>query len=94
MANYLVVAVRKPLKSSDLQQISHIAYEESFFNPRVVISVEEVIKRISNNKLAFYVRGSRGTCYVTVEHAVDGKPYLKTSGNRVQADLLLNLRTC
>ena len=94
MANHLVIAVRKPFSGSDLQQTSHIAYEESFFNPRVVISVEEVIERICCNKFAFYVRSSRGTCYLTVVQPYDGKPYLKTSGNSAQADMLLNLRTC
>lgn len=94
MGSYLIVAVRKKFRNCDLQQISHIAYEESFFNARVIISIEEAIQRVLDNDLAFYVRGSRGKSYVTVEHPLNGKPHLKTSGNRAQADFLLHLQTC
>jgi Protein of unknown function (DUF3892) len=94
VANFQIIGTRKPHAHSTVEHITHIAYFESFFNPRVIISVEEAIRRINNNNKEFYVVEKREVDYVEVVKPLEGKAFLKTTNRKTKKDFLMKLQEC
>ncbi|MDF2432447.1 MAG: hypothetical protein JWP44_2078 [Mucilaginibacter sp.] len=94
MANYQVIGIRRPSQKSTHEQITHIAYIESFFNSRVVITIEEAIRRIAKNSKEFYIRGVTNMDYLEIVKTNEGKPFIKTRQENNKKDNLLRLQEC
>ncbi|MDB5006843.1 MAG: hypothetical protein JWQ84_2067 [Mucilaginibacter sp.] len=94
MANYQVIGIRRPNQKSTHDQITHIAYIESFFNSRVVITIEEAIRRIAKNNKEFYIRGVTNMDYLEVVNSDEGKTFIKTRQENNKRDNLLRLQGC
>lgn len=92
MATYHVIGIRIPNKYNSNEDITHIAYEGSFFHSKVIITVEEAMARITFNKTEFYVKSIKHMFYLTVVIPQGGKPFIQTvlSG---QKDHLLRLQS-
>jgi len=94
MASYQVICITKPNVNSSNEHITHIGYYESALKPKVIIGVEEAIKRIDENSYEFYVSTPAGTAYVKVEKPFGRRPYIRTVPDRTEKDNLLNLPQC
>lgn len=94
MASYQVVCITKPDVNSTNEHITEIGYKESALRPKVIISVEDAIKRIDGNSYEFYVSTPQGTAYVKVERPAGRRAYIRTVPDRTQKDNLLSLPQC
>jgi hypothetical protein len=94
MASYQVICITKPHPTSSHEHITHIGYYESLSRPRIIITVEDAIRRIDHNKWEFYVSAQQGTAYVEVVRLPNRRPFIKTIPDRTQKDNLLTLPQC
>lgn len=94
MASYRVVCITKPNVHSASEHITHIGYYESVFKPKVIITVEEAIRRITLNSTEFYVSTPVGTAYVKIERPLGRRAYIRTIPDRTDKDNLLSLPQC
>jgi hypothetical protein len=93
MANFRVIGRRTLDKDS--KQITHIAYMESFFKPRIVISVQEVIRRIRINSKEFYIKEiSDKLHYLKIDNTNADTPFIRTKQSKLVIENLLKLQAC
>jgi hypothetical protein len=92
--SFEVICITKPDVNSSHEQITHIGYYESMNQPRVIIPVEDAIKRIELYDRAFHVYAGPKIALLKVERQQDGKAYIKTVPDELQKDNLLNLPRC
>lgn len=91
MARHQVICITKPDVHSTHEHITHIGYAG---NPRVIITVNDVIERIETNVSQFYVSTSSGTANVEVVRIPGRRPFIKTIPDHTQKDNLLSLPQC
>ena len=94
MANFAVIGVRLSCSTTDAAAITHIAYFESTFNPRVVIPIAEAVRRIRLNSKEFYIKKSTGVIYVEALAGAGNEVILKTRIGQKRIDELLRLQKC
>ena len=91
--SFEVICIAKPDVNSSHEQITHIGYYESINQPKVIIAVEDAIKRIESYDRAFHVYAGPKIALLKVERQ-NGKAYIKTIPDEAQKDNLLNLPRC
>jgi hypothetical protein len=93
MASYRVIGVRKPSRDSQPEEITHIAYAGSFFDPKVVIPIADAVLRIKQNPKEFFVQVKNNINYVEIIPAQQGTVTIRTklADNK---DILLRLQDC
>ena len=91
MPSYQVVCISKPNPENSTEHITEIGYYEAIYRPRVMITIDEAIRRIEANRLAFYVSTYFGCAFIEVVRPDEGAPYLRSCSDLSQTDNLLTL---
>ena len=91
MPSFRIVSVSRANNQSSCEAITQIGYYQTAYKPKVIIPVEEAIKRIENNPQEFYVRIADNTVFVKIEKAEGKNPFIKTLPDNTYEDHLLSL---
>ncbi len=92
--SFEVICIAKPDVNSSHEEITHIGYYESINQPKVIIPIEDAIKRIELYRRAFHVYIGRQIALLKVERQQDGRAFISTLPDETQKDNLLNLPLC
>lgn len=93
MIPYKVVCITKLKTESTNEHITYIGYYESVLKPKVIIPIDEAIRRIEANKWAFYLAFNERIMYLEIYNR-SGIKYIRSMPDSNQKDWLLNLSQC
>jgi hypothetical protein len=94
MANFQVVGIRRANPQDSHDEITHVCYYESIYQPRVIIPIDDVIRRIDANNKEFYLKTTINTLYLEVVRLVGQRPFIQTKSRFKKGDHLLGLQPC
>ncbi len=88
MQQHQIVAIRKPLRFSDVEHITHVKYDGA------IHTREEVIRRIKARTDSYFVRAGGALAWLEVVEPYGRDPYIRTKPDWTGKDNLLSLPEC